>query len=145
MNSPVRLPVDLEYTNISDVHASLVWIPELSSFPVDAHDVVTDTKRKLKLTDVAGLPIGHSPRGLSFAFRQLLEIDCSIHAIALADPCPSFPPWPLVKEKGGGIVILCDYIITCSADRVDYVKGIISKAISNMPEKDAMAMEVVYL
>lgn len=43
-DSPTRLPVDLEYTNITDQHASLVWIPELTYFPTDLHNVTTDEK-----------------------------------------------------------------------------------------------------
>lgn len=46
-DSPTRLPVDLEYTNITDQHASLVWIPELTHFPTELHNVTTDVKRNL--------------------------------------------------------------------------------------------------
>jgi hypothetical protein len=53
--------------------------------------------------------------------------------------------WLLVKEKGGDIVITCDYIINCSVDRVDFAKRNISKAISNVPEKDVKALEAVNL
>lgn len=141
-DSPTRLPVDIEYTNITDQHASLVWIPELTYFPTDLHNVTTDVKRNLKLSDIAGLPVGHAPRGLSFAFRQLIENNCQIHAMTIGEPCPSFPPWPPVMEKGGGVVIPCDYVITCSPDIINYAKEIISNAIGQMPERNAMALEV---
>ena len=34
------------------------------------HKLVTDNERQLNLEDVAGLPIGHVPRGLGFCFRK---------------------------------------------------------------------------
>lgn len=83
-------------------HVSLVWIPEFTYFPTDLHDVTTDVERTLKLSDISGLPVGHAPTGLSFAFLQLIETNCQIHALTIGDPCPSFPPWHHVMEKGGG-------------------------------------------
>lgn len=49
-------------------------------------------ERNLKLSDISGLPVGHDPSGESFAFLQLIENNCQIHALTIGD----------VMEKGGG-------------------------------------------
>ena len=59
---PVNLTVDREYTNIHDENACLVWLPPLDHFPKHMHSEYRDTKRQLKLEDIAGLPAGHVPR-----------------------------------------------------------------------------------
>lgn len=66
---PTRLLVDREYSNIKDVNACLVWLPPLNKFPPHMHDNITDAKRQLKLSDIAGLPIGC----LSSHFRDVLD------------------------------------------------------------------------
>ena len=60
--SLVKMTVDREYTNIHDENACLVWLPLLDQFPDIMHDTVTDDKTHFKLSDIAGLPIGHIPR-----------------------------------------------------------------------------------
>jgi hypothetical protein len=140
-NPPTQLRVDLEYTNLHDPHASLVWIPEIESFPSSCHDMVTDEKRCLKLMDVAGLPIGHAPRGISAAFRQILEGGAKIFAEPTGEPCPSFSPWPSMLEKGGGIVIPCDYIMQLSqSSDYNHVISILQGALSLMAEREAMSI-----
>ena len=62
-NPPVRLLVDLEYTNIKDPNASLVWMPALDYFNESLHDIETDEKHHLFLKDIAGLPVSHVPWG----------------------------------------------------------------------------------
>ena len=57
-----QLSIDREYTNIKDINACLVWLPPIGSFPSEVQEMVTDEKRKLKLSDIAGLPIGHVPK-----------------------------------------------------------------------------------
>ena len=39
----------------------------------EVQEMVTDEKRKLKLSDIAGLPIGHVPKCLSKLFRDVLD------------------------------------------------------------------------
>lgn len=95
------LPVNLEYTNITDKDATLVWIPPLESFSKDAQSLLTDSKKHLQLRYIAGLPIGHAPRGLGAAIREIIESGGTIHAHATGKPLPSFPHWPPVFEKGG--------------------------------------------
>ena len=58
---PTQLIVDREYSKKKDPDACLVWLPPLETFPESVHDTVTDEKRQLKLSDVAGLSIGHVP------------------------------------------------------------------------------------
>ena len=140
-NPPTRLVVEREYTNIHDVNASLVWIPELANFNQDLHDMYTDQKRFLKLSDVAGLPVGHVPLGLGGAFRKLLDKSCSIFSEPIGDPCASFPPWPPTHEKGGGVVIPCDYIVLCAATKLNFVRETLSAAVMEMPERDAMSIQ----
>jgi len=51
----------------------LVWLPPLDSFPKEMHNFTTDEKRQLKLEDVAGLPIGHTPKSLSGYFQSVMQ------------------------------------------------------------------------
>ena len=141
-NPPVRLLVDLEYTNIKDPNASLVWMPALDYFNESLHDIETDEKRHLYLKDIAGLPVGHVPWGLSAAFSRLLKDGFNIYAQPLEEPLPSFPPWPNVKEKGGGIVIPANYIIQCSDKQTEKVLEIVREAIDKMPEKSAITVTI---
>lgn len=97
-----QLFIDREYTNVKDEYACLVWLPQLESFPPDIHGMVTDEKRQLKLSDVAGLPIGHVPRCLSQFFCTIIDQGGEIKAETTGHPVPSFPPWPAPNEEGGG-------------------------------------------
>ena len=105
------LKVDLEYTNVHDENAALVWIPPIEEFPSSMHGQVTHSQRFFKLIDIAGLPIGHVPRGLAGAFREVIESGGSVSAVAKGEPCQSFPPWPAVHDIGEGAFIPCDYVI----------------------------------
>ncbi|XP_052799301.1 poly [ADP-ribose] polymerase tankyrase-1-like [Mya arenaria] len=98
-----KLVVDREYTYIKDKDACLVWIPGLSEFDITLHDMVTDDKRQLKLSDIAALPIGHVPCIL--CFYNVLDSGGHVCAIMTGEPTPSFPPWPAPSESGGGVVI----------------------------------------
>lgn len=102
-------------------------------------------KRNLKLSDIAGLPVGHAPRGLSLAFLQLIEYNCQIHALTIDNrrPMPKFPSMTPYYEKGRGrAVIPCDYVSKCSQDIINYAKKVISNAIGQRPERKDMALEV---
>ena len=37
-----------------------------------------------------------------------------MYAIVTGDPVPSFSPWPLSSEEGGGVVLPCHFIIYSS-------------------------------
>ena len=137
---PTQLLVQPEYTNIHDECASLVWLPELDTFPDHMHSLITDEKRQLKLQDVANLPIGHVPRNLAGFFRPLMESG-RIVAEVTGEPVPSFPPWPALKEEGGGVVLPCNYIITHSDIEAQYNK--LSELLKSIPE--GTAMELVLL
>ncbi|KAH3851881.1 hypothetical protein DPMN_094368 [Dreissena polymorpha] len=132
-----ELNVDLEYTNLHDENAALVWIPPIEDFPPEMRQNVTDQSRFLILCDIAGLPIGRVPRGLAGAFRNIIELEGKITALDTGEPCPSFAPWPAPEATGGGVVIPCDYIITCA----DNDFNIICDAIDSMPEKEAMKIQ----
>jgi hypothetical protein len=108
---PTHLMVDMEYTNIHDTDACLVWVPDLNQFESDLHNTITDEDRYFTLKDIAGLPVGHVPRTLASSFRKLIEMGASVYCEANDHPQPSFPPWPALKENGGGAVILCTYVI----------------------------------
>lgn len=47
--------------------------PTIEQIPPHMHDNITDEKRQLKLSDIAGLPIGHVPRCVSSHFRDILD------------------------------------------------------------------------
>lgn len=51
----------------------MIWIPELESIPPEIRTVVTDIKGGETVETIAGLPIGHVPRGLSSRFWELLS------------------------------------------------------------------------
>ena len=135
---PTLLKVDREYTNIHDRNACLVWIPEKDSFTKAELESYTDEKRFLMLKDVAGLPVGHVPRTMAGAFTNIIEAGGSIYAQATGSPIESFPPWPAVHEKGGGIVIPCTYIIDHS-DKA-FVCKCLEQALLEMPEFDVIAI-----
>ena len=78
---PTMLTVDREYTNIHDLSVCLVWIPELDTFNQCLHNLMTDEKRHLYLTDIASLPCGHVPREIAPCFRQVLDDGGKIHAV----------------------------------------------------------------
>lgn len=90
-NPATRLMVEREFSNPRDPSACLVWIPPLSDMSTDLHDMYTDPKRYLKVSDVAGLPIGHVPQGFSGTFRLFMEKGCVISSEPIGMPCPSFP------------------------------------------------------
>lgn len=140
-NPATRLMVEREFSNPRDPSACLVWIPPLSDMSTDLHDMYTDPKRYLKVSDAAGLPIGHVPQGFSGTFRLFMEKGCVISSEPIRIPCPSFPPWPQVHEKGGGAVIPCDYFIKCSPCMVQFVKDTLQSAVNQMKEKDAMSIQ----
>ena len=95
------------------------------------------------LSDIAGLPIGHVPQGLSSAIRQLLDKDCYIFAIPTGKAIPSFPPWPHIQEKGGGMVIPCQYVVRCEKMAISAAKAILQNAINEMQEKDVMQIKTM--
>ncbi|KAH3866235.1 hypothetical protein DPMN_029294 [Dreissena polymorpha] len=130
------LNVEPEYTNIKDVCACLVWIPELDFFAPDIHGIITDDKRHLKLTDVAGLPIGRVPRSLAPYFRKVIDNGGKVLSEVTGAPVPSYPPWPAQHEEGG-VVLPCDYIIsTPCKDDFDVISG----ALNSFPEGSAMEL-----
>jgi len=133
------LRVDREYTNTHDENACLVWIPALNSFSSDLFEMVTDGKKELTLKDVAGLPVGHVPLGLSYSFRQVMDTEGDIYAEPIGDPIPSFPPWPAPNEVGGGVVIPCHYHIYHS--NINNVMSLLSNALIAMPEGEFMRLD----
>ncbi|KAH3801951.1 hypothetical protein DPMN_155616 [Dreissena polymorpha] len=134
------LIVDREYGNIHDHDSCLVWVPNLDSFPVELHHISTDEARFLKLSDIAGLPIGHVPRGLGGCFRKILDDNDNIFAKVTGEPTQSFPPWPAPNEKGGGAVIPCTYIIKTKS--VDTTLAFVKSAIQKMEERLVMNVTV---
>jgi len=48
----VSLQVDLEYTNVHDVNAALVWVPALNELPTELHNATSDPARHLKVRPV---------------------------------------------------------------------------------------------
>lgn len=90
-NPATRLSVEREFSNPRDPSACLVRIPPLSDMSTDLHDMYTDPKRYLKVSDIAGLPIGHVPQGFSGTFRLLMEKECVISSEPIGMSCPSFP------------------------------------------------------
>ena len=136
---PTMLPVDREYTNTHDSSACLVWIPQLDSFNKELHKITTDVKRGLLLEDIAGLPMGHVPKGLSSSFRNILDQNGDIFAQITGDPTPSFAPWPAPEDSGGGVVVPCNYHIY-HFDR-DFIFNLLRTALGNMPEGEFLRLQ----
>jgi hypothetical protein len=138
--SDTQLIVDREYTNINDKDACLIWVPELTTFDPNLHDMVTDEQTNLRLSDIAGLPIGHVPRVLASCFYHIIDSGDSVFATVTGDPVQSFPPWPAPSEKGGGAVIPCDYTLVVK-DK-ESVLTLLKETLAKMPEGDAMTIEI---
>ena len=64
--------------------------------------MVTDDKRHLMLSDIAGLPVGHALRELAPCFRTVLDAGGQVYAEAFGEPTPSSFPWPEQDEVGWG-------------------------------------------
>lgn len=75
----LQLPVTKEYGNKYDPHSCLVWVPEIDKIPNNLLNEVTDHKRGERVRNIAGLPIGRVPKGLSSCFWNLLscpDVEC---------------------------------------------------------------------
>lgn len=107
--------------------------------------MVTDQQRQLKLSDVAGLPIGHAPRILASFFRSILDNEGAIHAECTGNPCPSFPPptWPAPAETGGGVVIPCKFFIVCYNKDLKHFVAQLEATLDKMSEGSVMKISVV--
>jgi hypothetical protein len=135
----LKLRIDLEYTNIKDENALLVWLPEVDDLNYADLNMITDTAKCLTLRDIAGLPVGHVPRGLAPVYRAVIEAGGDITAVATGEPCQSFPPWPAPYETGGGAVVPCCYTVKTMDD--GHV-ALIKETLKKMPEGQAMMMTV---
>jgi hypothetical protein len=69
---------------------------------------------------------------LASSFRKLIEISASVYCEVNDQPQPSFPSWQAPREKGGGVVIPCTYIIRhhIKQQAIDIVK----EALMDMSE-----------
>ena len=85
------------------------------------------------LIDIAGLPIGHVPQGLTSAIRQLLDKDCYIFALPTGKAIPSC------------MVIPCQYVVRSEKMAISAAKAILQNAIhvNEMQEKDVMQIKTM--
>lgn len=137
---PSLLLVDREYTNIHDMSACLVWIPKLETFDENMHNMSTDNKRQLVLSDVAGLPLGHVPRELAPCFREVLDKGGTVHAEPCGEPAPSSSPWPEQHEAGGGVNLPCHYVIKTLPSSYDQILSLLRQTVSQMKAGSAMTI-----
>lgn len=138
VSNNLELRVDREYSNIHDADACVVWIPD--NIPEDLKNVLTDKKRGLKLRDIEGLPCGHVPRVLASAFRYIMDAGGFVYATVNGEPKPSFPPWPPMLEKGGGVVIPCTYRVCPKSLKTALT--VLQQHIENMSEKEVIEVTV---
>jgi len=68
------------------------------------HNMTTDNKRHLILSDVAGLPIRHVPRELATCFRDIIDNGGTVYAEPCGEHAPSSSPWPDQQEVGEVII-----------------------------------------
>ena len=137
---PSLLLVDREYTNVHDKSACLVWIPKLETFNENMHNMTTDNKRHLMLSDVAGLPIGHVPRELATCFRDIIDNGGSVYAEPCGEPAPSSYPWPEQQEVGGGVIIPCHYIMRPLPSSYGQMLSQLRHIVSQMKAGSAMTI-----
>ena len=100
--------------------------------------MATDNKRCLIVTDKAGLPVGHVPRGLAGAFTDLLDLKAVITAFPTGLAVPSFPPWPVPSDVGDGAVVPCEY--TIDHPNRSMTLRLITAAVHAMPERYAVTV-----
>lgn len=113
INFVICFMVEREFFNFCDFSVCLVWILFLLDMFIDLYDMYIDFKRYLKVFDVVGLLIGYVFQGFSGIFCFFMEKGCVILSEFIRILCFSFFLWFQVYEKGGGVVIFCDYFIKC--------------------------------
>ena len=137
----LELVLQPEYDNIHDKDAILVWMPSIK----DENVLNEKTSQGLyvkDLVDPVPLIIGHVPRGLAAVFRQFLDEKYSLTCVATGKPIPSFPPWPHLSEKGGGVVIPCTYKIYCEKNQIGDVISRVRNIIPIVKGGDAMKLSI---
>jgi len=65
-----------------------------------------------------------------------------LYAIVTGDPVPSFSPWPLPSEEGGGVVLPCNFIIYSSPVFIQNYNNQISDLIKDIPEDDVLQVHM---
>ena len=141
----LNLLVEKEYDNIKDAQACLIWLPDPEDLTEDQLNSIYNPAKRLTLKDVAGLPVGHVPRGLAGALRQILDIPgCTVYCIATGEPQNSFPPWPALKEEGGGRVVPCDFIVEVTVPQnVTKCQRLLQKDLDRMDERDVIVIDIL--
>jgi len=140
---PTRLSVDREYTNIHDINAFFVWIPSIQHFHPSLHSILTDEKRQLFISDIAGLPIGHVPRELAPCFRSVMDNGGSVYSEVCGEPFPSAYPWPQAHEIGDGVLLPCTYIIKPAAGDYCSAYDNLTTTLSEMAAGSSMTIDIV--
>jgi len=91
-----------------------------------------DNKRQLVLFDVTGISTENVPRELATCFREVLDNGGTIHAEPFGEPAPSPLHWPEQHEVGGGVILLCNFIITSlpstNVQKLSRLRHTVSKA-----------------
>ncbi|XP_066268106.1 uncharacterized protein [Branchiostoma lanceolatum] len=106
----LRMSVVPEPDNPYDPNALTVEMPGLEDLPAQVRNVVTDPKRGTTVKSLAGKCIGRLPGSLASVLSHMsseIELE-GMTCVAKGPPCPSFFPWPLMHQKGGGAVIPCE-------------------------------------
>ncbi|XP_078676588.1 uncharacterized protein LOC144913647 [Branchiostoma floridae x Branchiostoma belcheri] len=133
--------VVLEHNNQHDKNAMAVIMPALGQIPPDQHDVVTDTKRGIKVRDIAETSIGHLPASLSAILCGMVSDGevAAMTCVATGPPRQSFWPWPKAGQKGGGAVIPCK--VHLQVKNKETAMAALRSAFQNLgPEKEVLTL-----
>ena len=87
----------------------MTGISKLETFDESAHGMSTDNK--LVMFDLTGLPTEIVLRELVTCFRKVVDDGGTIHAELYGEPPPNSSSWTEQHEVGGGVILLCNYII----------------------------------
>ena len=83
------------------------------------------TDNKLVMFDVTGLPTEKIPRELATCFRKVVDDGGTIHAEPYGEPAPSSSSEQ--HEVGGGVILLCNYIIRHLPSTYDQKLSLLSR------------------
>ncbi|KAJ8023034.1 hypothetical protein HOLleu_38100 [Holothuria leucospilota] len=143
---PIELPLRLtpQYANIHDEEAVLVWMPNEHSINEEILKSKNSQGITIKeLVNPVSVIIGHVPRGLGRLLKQCMDKNVQVTCLATGKPRQSFPPWPHFSQKGGGVVIPCEYILTCKKNEAQELISKIKSSFQNVQGGEGMKISVI--
>jgi len=91
--------------------------------------MITDHQRHLKLSDIAGLPIGHAPRVLVGFFWTVLDEDGSVYAVATGELLSGHLPGQHLGWWWSSYPFNCSYYIKRTPSKFEYNLSLLSSTL----------------